>query len=378
LGIIFSIVGNATKDPGYTLAKAEKGNIEELVSESGTISISNRTDINSPTNGVVTKVHVKNGDLVTKNQLLFEAESTATEQEKRAAEANYLAAVTALNSAQANADSLQAAMFSQWQSFKDTAESTEFENSDGTPRYEERSKSEFHVAEKTWTAAEKNYKNAETAIAGAQASVASAKLLLDATKDSKVKATTDGKVENLSVDEGSAVTINQALAPVRPVLTLVGSAPVEVVIDLGESEVVKVDSGMQVDLDISAVDSNNKYKGKVVRVDSVGTEKAGVVRYAAYIQIENPDEKLRPGMSVDADIKTNTAKNVLIVPNSSVKPYQGGRAVRVPGEKGEIKFIPVNVGIRGTKNTQILKGLSEGQEVITSLSNEAIKRPGLF
>ena len=83
-------------------------------------------------------------------------------------------------------------------------------------------------------------------------------------------------------------------------------------------------------------------------------------------------------MSVDADIKTKTAKNVLIVPNSSVKPYQGGRAVRVPGEKGEVKFIPVEIGIRGIKNTQILSGIRQGQEVITALSNESIKRPGLF
>jgi multidrug efflux pump subunit AcrA (membrane-fusion protein) len=103
-----------------------------------------------------------------------------------------------------------------------------------------------------------------------------------------------------------------------------------------------------------------------------------VVRYAAYIQIENPDEKLRPGMSVDADIITKTAKKVLIVPNSSVKPYQGGRAVRVPGENGIVEYIPVEIGIRGVKNTQILKGISEGQEIITSLSNESIKRPGLF
>ena len=68
----------------------------------------------------------------------------------------------------------------------------------------------------------------------------------------------------------------------------------------------------------------------------------------------------------------------MIVPNSAIKPYQGGRAVRVPGENGEIEYIPVKIGIRGKSNTQILSGIEKGQEVITALSNDSIKRPSLF
>lgn len=377
IGLIGRTVGNFTKDPGYTLTTAEIGNVKEVVSESGNISTSNRADIYSPTNGIVTKVHVKNGDIVAKGQLLFEVESTATEQERNAAQANYLAAVSSLNNAKANADSLQSSMFSQWQTFKETAESDRFENSDGTPKYDERAKADFHIAEKNWTAAEKSYQNAQTAIASAQANVASTKLLLDATKDSKVKATTDGVVENTSITVGSGVTINQVLAPVRPVMTLIGDAPVEVQIDLGESDIVKVIPGEEAVLDVTAVD-NKEYKGKVVRVDSVGTDEAGVIRFAVFIEVSNPDEKLKPGMSVDAEIITKELKDVLVVPNSAVKPYKGGRAVRVPGENGEVEFIPVKIGVRGKSNTQILEGIEAGQEVITALSNDSIERPGLF
>lgn len=377
IGLVAQAIGNATKDPGYTLTTAKMGDVKEIVSESGNLSTSNRTDIYSPTNGIITAVHVENGDIVAKGQLLFEVESTATEQERRAAEANYLAAVSALNTAKANADSLQATMFNQWQTFKETAESDRYENSDGSPKYTERAESEFHIAEKSWTAAEKSYKNAETAIASAQSNVASTKLLLDATKDSQVKATADGVVENTSITEGSGVTINQVLAPVRPVMTLVGDAPVEVAIDLGESDIAKVKPGEEAVLDVSAVD-DKEYKGKVVRVDSVGTDEAGVIRYAVYIEVSNPDENLKPGMSVDAEIITKQLKDVLVVPNAAVKPYKGGRAVRVPGENGEVEFIRVKIGIRGKTNTQILEGISEGQEVITALSNESIDRPSLF
>ena len=378
LGLFVRIVSDSKKDNGYTLAKVKIGNIDEIVSESGNIVSSNKTDIYSPSNGIVKEIFVENGDFVKRGDKLFEVQSTATEQEKQAAQANYLAAVSALNSANANADSLQSAMFSQWQTFKETAESDRYENSDGSPRYDERSKAEFHITEKNWTAAEKNFKNAQTAIASAQANANSAKLLLDATKDAVVKATADGYAENISVSKGTGVSVNQALAPTNPVLTLVGDAKTEVALKLGESDVVKVEPGQEVDLDINAV-KNKIYKGKVMRADSVGTLDQGVVKYNAYIEILNPDKNLKQGMNTDADIKTKSVKGVLIVPNSAVKPYQGGRAVRVVDSRSkEPKFIPVKIGLKGQSHTQITEGLKEGQEVITALSNDKIKRPGLF
>ena len=99
----------------------------------------------------------------------------------------------------------------------------------------------------------------------------------------------------------------------------------------------------------------------------------------AHIEVLNPDNNLLSGMDADVTITTKKLQDVLAVPNGSVKPYQGGRAVRVPGKKkGEVEFIPVEVGIKGESKTQILKGIKEEQIVITSLSNEQLKRPGLF
>ena len=124
---------------------------------------------------------------------------------------------------------------------------------------------------------------------------------------------------------------------------------------------------------------NNKiYDGIVSRVDDIGTETQGVTRYNVYLEITNPDEKLRYGMNGDATITTNKLEDALSVPNSAIKPYQGGRAVRIPEGKDKVKFVPVSIGVRGATRTQILKGITEGQEIITTLSNEQVKRPGLF
>jgi RND family efflux transporter MFP subunit len=371
-------ISNATKEPPYKLAKATTGNIEEIVSETGDIVSINRTDVYSPTNGVVTEVNVANGSLVTEGQVLFRVESSATEQEQKSAQANYLAAASALNTARSNANSLKSDMLAKWQTYQNTATSDSYENSDGTPRHDQRANSEFHIVQNNWIAAEAKYKDQQTAISAAAADVQATRILYDATQDAVVKAPADGVVANLSVSDGSGVTIHTATSMNPPVLTITSAAAVEAKIEMSENDIVKLEEGQDVRVDISAID-DKKYKGIVRRVDSIGTEKGGVTKYNAYIEILDNDDRIKPGMNVDAEVSTKKLSNVLTVPNSAVKPYNGGKAVRVVDPKTkQIKFVPVRVGVRGKSKTQILSGINEGQEVVVSLSNESLKRPGLF
>ena len=148
---------------------------------------------------------------------------------------------------------------------------------------------------------------------------------------------------------------------------------------MSETDISKVEQGQRAIVTVNSV-SDNTYEGKVARVDSIGTDTQGVVTYSVYVEITNPDSKIRQGMTVDTDIVTKEINSTISVPNSSVKPYQGGRAVRIPDNstKEKYRYVPVIIGVRGAERTQILKGLSEGQTVITAITNENIKRPGLF
>lgn len=362
--------------PTYTFVKAEKSDITEIVSETGSVLVNNRTDIYSPTNGIVESVLLANGDIVTIGAHVMTIKSSASEQEKSHALAALLSAKNSLDTAQATLYSLQATMFTKWNTFKQLAENDTYEESDGKPKYENRSLPEFHVAEKEWLAAESNYKKQQAVISQAQASVTSANLLYQATQNAYIKATTAGVVENLSVASGSAVQVKSATNTL-PLFTIISNAKPEVFVTLTESDISKIKPGQPVDIDVGAL--NKSYGGTVDRVDAVGTEVANVMRYNAYISFENFDEQIRPGMTVDVEIVTNKVTGVLSLPNSSIKPYQGGRAVRVYDVKTkQVKNIPVQIGIRGVEKTQILSGIEEGTEVISTLSNEQLRRPGLF
>jgi HlyD family secretion protein len=163
----------------------------------------------------------------------------------------------------------------------------------------------------------------------------------------------------------------------QPVLTITTPGAIEVVVPLNETDSIKAAAGQEAVIDVSAIDGT-PYHGIVKRVDTIGTEVSGVVRYNVYIELQETDNRIRSGMNVDAKIVTKKLTDVLSVPNAAVKPYQGGRAVRTVGSKGELIYIPVQIGIKGTERTQIISGISEGTEVVTALSNDQLKRRSLF
>lgn len=366
-----------TKKPQYTTVKASKTDIVEVVTETGNIAASGRIDVYSPTNGVVTSVSVKNGDVIEKNQELFTVVSSATEQEKAAALSSLLLAQSNLGEAKSTMYSLQSAKDSAWKTFYDIATNSTYQNSDGSPNTSNRALTEFSTAQSDWLAAEAQYKNQQAVVNQASAELGNASLKYDATQNATVKSQNSGMVSNLSVDVGDSVSAKSPTTPTVPALTIANFSSTIVVVELGEADIAKVKEGQVASVKVASV-SDNPYKGVVKRVDSIANDNQGVLKYAVYIDLLNPDGNLRPGMTADATITTKKIGNVLTVPNSAVKPYQGGRAVRVPGKNGKIDYAPVKIGIRGETMTQIISGISEGQEVITSLSNEALQRPGLF
>lgn len=376
--IVFQIINNLTKKPSYTTAKAEKTNITEEVSETGNVITGGRIDVISPTNGIVTEIFAENGSDVIEGQNLFTVQSSATEQEQQAAYSNYLTAQALLNSAESNLNVLRASMYTDWDTFRNLATGDEFETGDNKPKEKDRLESpDFQIAQDEWLAAEKKYKDQQTVVSQAKAQIGSAWLLYQATQDAIIKAPISGTVSNLSVNIGNAAKAGTITLAAQPILSIANFSKTEVKISLSETDISKIKPGQKAKVEINAVD-NKTYDGIVRRADKIGTENQGVVRYNVYIEILNPDDRLLFGMNADVTITTNKLDNVLSVPNSAVKPYQGGRAVRVPLGKDKTEFVPVVTGVRGTTRTQILKGVSEGQSVITALSNEQIKRPGLF
>ena len=73
-------------------------------------------------------------------------------------------------------------------------------------------------------------------------------------------------------------------------------------------------------------------------------------------------------MSVNASIVTHVENNVLTVPNSAIKT-QGAQSYVQELVSGAPENIPVTIGVSNSTITEILSGLSEGDQIITKTTN---------
>lgn len=378
LTISYVFLKKDTKD--YTIVQVKRSDITEIIDESGEITISAETDVYSPTNGIVTEIYVSNGDNIEKNQDLFQVESTATKQQQQEAYSAYLTAQSALDSAESQLLLLQANMFSKWDIFKKLAESDYYEDSNGNPKYDNRALPEFHIAEKEWLSAEAKFKDQQTVISQAKAQIQASWLLYQATQSTTVQSTTEGTVANLSVYLGDSVestVLSSTGSSNKPALTIADYSVIGVSFLMGESDVNKIHPNDLVEIDVDPI-QNRTYSGIISRVDQIGREVGGVVKYEAYVEILDRDKQLKPGMSADVAIQTETVSNVLSIPNASVKPYKGGKAVQVVSKSGDLEFIPISIGARDGIQTEVLSGLSEGQEVVVFEKKDTDSSKGLF
>jgi len=360
--LIFRQIQSSNTQTQYLTQAAEKTNISQIVSETGNVGTTGRVDVYSNSTGVIEKIYVEDGTPVKINQYLFQVRSTATDQEKAAAYATYQNASSAYQQALNNRRNTQAAVDNVHDQVKD------------------HSGDETFTQKATRTAAEVANDNAYDTLKATEASLKSAEFTYRATQNLIIKATSFGTVANFSYKIGDKVTasstaLNSAEAPV---LTIANFSDYTVKLALSEVDIPKVKNGQSAKLTLDAFPGKT-FDGKVVHVDSIGTNLTGVITYNVIVEIVNPDSSIRPAMTANVDIKVDEAENVLTVPNSAIKPYQGKKAVQVIDLKTKTaKYVPVEVGIKSPESTQIISGIDEGTQVITGTKNAAVKPSSSF
>ena len=262
----------------YTVEAAQYDAVTELVSETGNVTTTGVTPIYSTTTGMVDEVWVNNGEAVAEDQQLFFVKSTATKQEQDTALASYMVAKSALESAKATQLSVQAGMLGKWDSFKELAEGDDYENSDGSPRYNQRNLPEFQIPEKEWLSAEANYKNQQQIISEKSVAASAAWQAYQATQDSKVSAVLGGIVRNLGITRGDMVAVPITAMETAPALVLVDES-VDVVIKVGinESDAIKVSNGQKAEIEFDAIPAKT-FMATVDRVDTIAPPEQGVIK----------------------------------------------------------------------------------------------------
>lgn len=386
LGVVAVLVGgglayrakNRPVPPArYVTAIPSTGDVAEKVQATGAVQPLLQVNVGSQVNGRVAKVYVDFNSVVKKGDVLAELDPIQYGAQVNQVSAQVLAQKAQVESSKANAAAAKVA----------------FERTQRLFQQGLASKGELDTALGQYEVTRAQASAAEAQIGAIEAQLQQSRTNVGWTK---IYSPVDGVVVSRSIDPGSTVVASfQA-----PVLFVIAQdlRKMRVMADVDEADVGKLKEGMEAEAVVDAFPGES-FKGSVQQVRYSPNNVQGVVTYSAVVEVENPDEKLRPGMTATVTIKTKEVKATLRIPNAALRykptPPMGpnGKPVPVPpepplvkgtgrvfvltsdkpgDEKTETKII--NIGVTDGINTEVTGGLTGETKLVTDEIDDMDKK----
>jgi HlyD family secretion protein len=198
--------------------------------------------------------------------------------------------------------------------------------------------------------------------------------------DYSIYAPFDGVITSLDVRKGDSVSSGTALA------TIITKQKIAE-ISLNEVDAADVKVGQKTTLTFDALEDVS-ITGKVLSVDALGEVSQGVVSYGVKISFDTQNERIKPGMSVTADIITDVKQDALTLPNSAIKSQEDSKYIEFVEASDDVKQKllasvsgvslsnppqkqSVEIGISNDLSTEIVSGLKEGDIVVVSTVSQS-------
>ncbi len=347
----FLLRGNG-QEPQFRTDKVVKGDVVMAVTATGTVNPVTTVLVGTQVSGTIKNIYVDFNSPVKKGQLIAQIDPALFEAQVKQAMANLL-------SAKANVEKAEASQVD-------------------AKRTMERNKellSKNLIAQSDFDTAETNYETARASVSAAKSQVAQNEAALTLAETNlfytKIVSPVDGIVVSRNVDVGQTV----AASFQTPTLFSIAQDLTKMQIDtnVAEADIGNVKVGEDVEFTVDAY-PDITFKGKVWQVRNAPITVQNVVTYDVVIQVNNPELKLKPGMTANVSIIISIKKDVLKVPNAALRfklsekgkapAQQGGSSVWIL-EQGKPKRMPISTGISDGSYTELVSGdIKEGQELI--------------
>jgi HlyD family secretion protein len=373
--------------------KVAKHDLVQVVTASGEVRPRRYVNVGANVSGRIVELDVQEGDRVKKGQVLARIESERYAAAVRQAEAAVQAARADLDRADADLQVGRLA-FERAQSMK----------------------KQRLISEQDYDQAEADYKMRAANLDAARRRVAQIQAQLDSARDDLDKTTVyspmDGVVTSLPKEQGEMVIGALSFNP-TVLMTVADLSIMECEVMVDETDIRNLKVGQEAKIDVDALEGV-EIKGEVTEIGASaivrGTDTTQAQTtlgantgnqpkdFKVTIVLKDPPASLRPGLNATAEITTARRKDVLAVPVQAVVVREVGKDGKVIDagldtsasasdgntvtvaprrEKGEEKdgvflvrdgkavFTPVETGIMGDTDIEIVKGLEGGEEIVT-------------
>ena len=347
----------------FITKKAKKGSFSKKVDATGEIFATELIDVGAQVSGQIKKLYVKLGDQVKKGDMIASIDSSTQQNSIDNKEAQLAIYKAQLESAKVALNIAK----------------TQFDRENALFSKNATSKQEFESAKNTYSANSAKIKELEAQIKQTNIELSTAKINLGYTK---ITAPRDGTIVSVQVEEGQTVNANQTTPTIVNIADL---SHVKMKMQIAEGDITKIKVGTPVEYSILS-EPTKKFQTTVSSIDpglttlsdgsygssssskssySSSSSSSSAVYYYAQSIVDNKDGILRIGMTTQNELLIANVKDAIIVPSIGIKKDENGTFVYVLKDGKPVKTA-VKTGIKDNLDTQIISGINEGDEIITS------------
>ncbi|KJD34208.1 hemolysin D [Tamlana sedimentorum] len=337
---------------------AKKGNVTTLVTSTGTIEPITQVDVGTQVSGVVEKIYVDYNSEVKAGQLIAELDKTNLKAAVVQAQASYNNAVSQ--------KSYTETIYKRQKTLYDNQVISKSDFDDANYDYQ--------IAKGTVSQRLSELKTAQTNLEYAN-----------------IYSPINGVVLSRDIDEGQTVAASYSTPTLFTIAQDLKEMQVEA--DVDEADIGNVKEGQRVTFTVDAF-IGETFEGEVTQVRLDYTETSNVITYTVVIKADNPDLKLKPGLTATVSIYTLELNDVLTAEAKAInfKPepdvmmqYMQQENITPPNGKPEanndatvlwvlnndksITPKPVKLGASDGVNVQVLEGLNAGDKLVYSLKS---------
>jgi HlyD family secretion protein len=240
------------------------------------------------------------------------------------------------------------------------------------------SESDYDQARTMLQTTEANVFAVESRVAQARAEVEGARYQLSKTT---VRAPMDGIVTARRIEEGEVAVIGIQNQPGTVLVTISDMSVVEAEMEVDETSIPNVKVGQDAVVRVDAY-PNRSFPAVVTEVGSSPILSTGIdqaIKFKVKVQLKEPPEGIKPGLSVQADIITGHRDAAVAVPLQALVvrdiPRKPGEKA-VPGapreeegvyvlEGGKVDFRTIKTGLVGELSIEVTEGLVGGEQIVT-------------
>ncbi len=347
----------------FITKKAKKGSFSKKVDATGEIFATELIDVGAQVSGQIKKLYVKLGDQVKKGDMIASIDSSTQQNSIDNKEAQLAIYKAQLESAKVALNIAK----------------TQFDRENALFSKNATSKQEFESAKNTFSANSAKIKELEAQIKQTNIELSTAKINLGYTK---ITAPRDGTVVSVQVEEGQTVNANQTTPTIVNIADL---SHVKMKMQIAEGDITKIKVGTPVEYSILS-EPTKKFQTTVSSIDpglttlsdgsygssssskssySSSSSSSSAVYYYAQSIVDNKDGILRIGMTTQNELLIANVEDAIIVPSIGIKKDENGTFVYVLKDGKPVKTA-VKTGIKDNLDTQIISGINDGDEIITS------------